>query len=182
MNLLSKFKKFVLLIVVLLIVIIYITHSSRQLKTQANLNRFYKNASKITMIGFSIEMGIDKEKKLELEAIQSQEGNLLPLVKNRFLFLPKKHYLDPFDPGQELPLYYGKAKHSSTSNPIHTNSDKPVWFTYSRGPSKKPVAMAVQKNKHVQVYQFSSAAYHPSNGLYSEGYLFTDSMGFSITR
>ncbi|MEW6235364.1 MAG: hypothetical protein AB1656_08265 [Candidatus Omnitrophota bacterium] len=155
-----------------------------QLKARVRTAQFFINASRI--IHFSLfSMGPEPSADLPGEW-KKEQGSLTPFIRKTHPDLGEKFFRDPFPANGAAPFLdvrYGVAHHPAAAMLYPYNLSRPSCFTWSAGPSRQSPSMDIRDaTPQERIYDFQSSPFHPSNGLYSKGYLFYDSQGAAIGK
>lgn len=152
----------------------------RVLRVEVNAIHFFGRAEEV--LSLTGNSALDPAAPARIpEDLRRREGNRAAPVQALFPQIPAVDWLDPFrsgpDAGRILSLYYGRVRHVSAALE-HPVEDKPVWFVWGPGPSgTEPRLIPSGPRDGYPAYEFQSAPYHPSNGLWSEGYWYVDAAG-----
>ncbi len=156
-----------------------------QLKTRVQITRFFREAPMLfpPMLDLSLQSSALKIPP----SIRKTTGNVLPELLRLYPTMRQRSQKDPF--GSEsggkrlLEVRYGIVRHSAPVQMPYSNPNRPVWFTWSAGPSDADPALISQLvDNTTPTHQFKAPPYQPSNGLWSQGYLYVDSLGGQLGK
>jgi len=149
-----------------------------QLKARVQTAQFFINAGQL--INFSLFTLGPEQTADAPEEWKKAQGSLAPLIRKAHPDLGEKYFHDPFPADGAAPFLdvrYGVVKHPATVILYRYNPSRPSCFTWSAGPSRLAPIIKTEDSPEERIYDFQSLPFHPSNGLYSQGYLFYDSQG-----
>ena len=151
-----------------------------QLKTRVKITQFFRQAP--LLFPALLDVSIHPSSAPVPPSIRKQTGDVLPELRRLFPTMPLRRREDPFSPesGRKrmLEVRYGVVRHGAVVQMPYENLNRPVWFTWSAGPSgADPGLVSELIDAVTPAHRFAAPPYQPSNGLWSRGYLYVDSRG-----
>ncbi len=166
--------------IVLILVAGLVVRRYEQLRIEFDNTRFFLNAG--MALSLCTRGDLQSPGLHAVEELKTFPQNPLPRLHTYYPQIPIKALIDPFLPkrlsNRYLNLEYGYVEHAEWTPPLVGLNDRPVWFIYGCGPAQvAPGRIDSASGDGVRVIRFETPPYQPSNGLFSQGYLYADSLG-----
>lgn len=178
-------QRIAILIFAILVVAGIIVRRYGQLRIEFDNTRFFTNA------GIALSLATRDELNPQSTSIPDSfrefKGNILPRLCVLYPTTRKKSLIDPYFPigltDRYIEMRFGYVEHSNWMPPETAWRGRPVWFVWSSGPAQiAPVMVEEASEDRIRIFRFNSPPYQPSNGLGSEGYLYSDSVGNRVGK
>jgi hypothetical protein len=170
------------LLAVLLATLIYVRYSRHGVEREMHL--FFYQAGRVLSLSQDVDANDMIANMRVPHPIDNPHENRLAFLDPDFQTLPEKTYRNPLSKhGSELVVArYGVVTHPVPIHSVYHKPGEPVWFILDSGPSRQPPQWQATRQADHWRYAITSFPYDVSNGLYSVGYLYVDSMGCTLGK